>query len=58
MQKKNGNEVVNVEEDIWDYLESQRLKIPQKVSFYNKSLFSDKDVWVFAPKFDIIIYRF
>ena len=36
MQKKekNGNEVVNVEEDIWDYLESQRLKIPQKVSFH------------------------
>ena len=49
---------MNVEEDIWDYLESQRLKIPQKVSFYNKSLFSDKDVWVFAPKYNIIIYRF
>ena len=32
--QKNGNEVVNVEEDIWDYLESQCLKIPQKVSFF------------------------
>ena len=33
--QKNGNEVVNVEENIWDYLESQCLKIPQKDSFYN-----------------------
>ena len=55
--QKNGNEVVNVEEDIWDYLESQRLKIPQKVSFYNISLFSDRNVWVFTPKFITTIYR-
>ena len=35
---KNGNEVVNVEEDIWNYLESQCLKIPQKDSLLLLSL--------------------